>query len=53
MANYKPNEMAAWLRRCAEGTCDDKCPWCNVEHDCSAVLMTDAAEVLEEVAGDD
>ena len=49
MANYNPKEMAVFLRRCAAGICDDSCPYADVEHDCSAVMLRDAAELLEEV----
>ena len=42
-----PKEMAARLRRCIDGDCDESCPYATVEHDCSAVLMADAAETLE------
>lgn len=49
MANYTPTEMAAILRRCAAGTCDDQCPFCDVPTNCDDALMQAAAEVLEEV----
>lgn len=48
----EPKEMVARLRRCIAGGCDDACPYATVPHDCSAVLMADAAETLEEVAAD-
>ena len=48
----EPKEMAARLRRCIAGDCDDTCPYAMVPHDCSAALMADAAEALEEVAED-
>ncbi len=51
MENCKLMEMAEQLCRCAEGDCDEKCPYIDVEQDCSAVLMTEAAKLLKEVAG--
>ena len=53
MANFKPKEMAVFLRRCANGVCDKSCPWYDVTTDCEEQMMRDAAEVLEEVDGDD
>lgn len=48
MANYTPNEMSVFLRRCADTMCDDSCPFCDVKTDCEAALMKAAAEVLGE-----
>ena len=53
MADFKPNEMAKWLRRCLEGTCDDQCPCADVLCECDMELMRMAAETLEEVGADD
>ena len=52
MASYKPSEMAVFLRRCANGICDDSCPWADVPTNCEEALMKNAAEMLEEVDGD-
>ena len=53
MPNYTPEQMAVFLRRCANGVCDDSCPWTNVPIQCEEQMMRDVAELLEEVAGDD
>ena len=53
MANYKPKDLAVFLRRCCNGICDDSCPCAEVHMDCDTELMRMAAEVLEEVAEDD
>lgn len=53
MANYKPKDLAAFLRRCCNGICDDSRPCAEVHMDCDVELMRMAAELLEEVAGDD
>lgn len=53
MANFKPNEMAVFLRRCAAGVCDDSCPCADVHMDCDEELMRIAADVLEEATEDD
>ena len=42
-----PKEMAKILRKCADGECDDTCPYATVEHDCSAVMLQDAANILD------
>lgn len=42
-----PKEMAQLMRRCADGICDDTCPYATVEHDCSAVMLQDAAKLLD------
>ena len=52
MANFKPKQMAVFLRRCLNGVCDDSCPCADVHMDCDAELMRMSAEVLEEVAED-
>lgn len=53
MANYKPQELAVWLRRCLNGVCDETCPCADVHMDCDCELMRMAAETLEEVGADD
>ena len=53
MANYTPEQMAVFLRRCAKHLCDDSCPWCGDAVRCDEKLMEAAAELLEEVAEDD
>ena len=53
MANFQPKEMAGWLRRCLNGTCDDQCPCADVLCECDMELMRLAAETLEEVAEHD
>ena len=53
MANFQPKEMAGWLRRRLDGTCDDQGPCADVLCECDMELMRMAAETLEEVAGDD
>jgi hypothetical protein len=45
--------MAVFLRRCAKHLCNDACPWCGETVRCDEKLMEAAAELLEEVAGDD
>lgn len=52
MANYKPEQMAVFLRRCANGVCDDSCPWVLTPGKCETQMMRAAAELLEEVAED-
>ena len=52
MVNYTPKQMAVFLRRCVKHLCDDSCPWCR-DVRCDEKLMSAAAELLEEVAGDD
>lgn len=42
--------LIAAMRRCADGECDDRCPYAKVEHDCSAVMLRDAAELLDKEA---
>lgn len=51
--NYTPKEMAVFLRRCADGICDDSCPWVDVPTNCEEQMMRDASELLEEVGEDD
>ena len=53
MANYTPKEMAVFLRRCADGVCDDSCPWADVPTNCEEAMMRDASELLEEVGDED
>lgn len=50
MANYKPKDLAVFLRRCCNGICDESCPCAEVLMDCDVELMRMAAETLEEVA---
>lgn len=52
MANYKPKDLAVFLRRCCNGICDDSCPCAEVQANCDAELMRMAAETLEEVTAD-
>ena len=51
MANFTPEQMAVFLRRCAKHICDDSCPWCS-DVRCNEKLMEAAAELLEEVVED-
>lgn len=53
MANYKPKDLAVFLRRCCNGICDESCPCSEVHMDCDTELMRMAAETLEEVAEHD
>ena len=53
MPNYTSEQMAVFLRRCAKHLCDDSCPWCGDAVRCDEKLMEAAAELLEEVVGDD
>lgn len=36
------------MRACADGKCDFTCPYYNAVHDCSAQLLRDAADAIEE-----
>lgn len=47
MPNFTPKEMAVFLRRCANGICDDSCPCCDEPTECDAALMRMGAEVLD------
>ena len=49
--NFTPEQMSVFLRRCANGICDDSCP-CAKSLTCGEDLMLLAAVVLEEVAED-
>lgn len=53
MANYTPEQMAVFLRRCAKHLCDDSCPCWRFAVRCDKKLMEAAAKLLEEVAEDD
>lgn len=53
MGNHTLNQMAVFLRRCANGLCKPSCPYFDNHTSCSAALMRAAAELLEEVAEDD
>ena len=53
MASLDPKQAAVFLRRCANGICDDSCPWVDIPIQCEEQMMRDVAELLEEVAGDD
>lgn len=55
MEKYTPQQMAAYLSRCAAGICNDECPWVEVPTNCEEAMMRHAAEILdpEEVDGDD
>lgn len=46
--NLSREEMVKTMRQCAEGECNDTCPYCKVPHDCSAQLLRDAADMIEE-----
>lgn len=50
MATIDAKALAEAMRKCADGICDDNCPYATVEHDCSAVMLREAAELLDQQA---
>lgn len=45
--NLDHDEMVDVLNKCADGTCNDVCPYNKVPHDCSAQLLRDAAAMIK------
>ena len=45
--NITEDRMVVVLRCCANGDCDDDCPYCDYEGNCESALMRDAAELME------